>query len=64
VGKGVDGHSLPVVAIGSIPYIYRRADCPLRATPAEAVTRRLNSTDDGQSEPLPWGISLAFFGMT
>ena len=30
--------SLPVVAIGSIPYIYRRAAFPHRATPAALPT--------------------------
>jgi hypothetical protein len=31
-------HSLPVVAIGSIPYIYRRVSFPLRATPMRGQT--------------------------
>jgi len=35
------GHPLPVVAIGSIPYIYRRVGFQLRATPVGgAVPRR------------------------
>jgi hypothetical protein len=34
VGKGVAlGHPLPVVAMGSIPHIYRHASFSLRATP-------------------------------
>ena len=33
VGKGVASHSLPVVAGGLIPSIYRRAAFPHRATP-------------------------------
>ena len=33
VGKGVVSHSLPVVARGLIPSIYRRADFPHRAAP-------------------------------
>ena len=33
VGKGVAAHSLPVIARGSIPSIYRRAAFPHRAVP-------------------------------
>ena len=35
-GKGVDRHSLPVIAMRSIPHIYRRADFPHRAVPRKS----------------------------
>ncbi len=34
---GVIGHPLPVVAMGSIPHIYRREDFLHRATPIESA---------------------------
>ena len=45
-GEAVSGHSLPVVAVGSIPHIYRRAGlapgdsngrCPKRGTTRRAL---------------------------
>ena len=35
-----EGHSLPVVAMGLIPHIYRRADFPHRATPLRLPLNR------------------------
>ena len=43
------GHSLPVVAIESILYIYRRAVFPLRATPTTVPPEVGASSDEVQS---------------
>ena len=53
---------LPVVAIGSIPYIYQRVSFSLWATPTGALPRRW-LRDADRVNPTQWGIRSTLFDM-